>query len=412
MQNGDRLDGLLRANGRCDCLNVCLNRVPFVRRQTAFSLQQVSISSARLLYTMSEQQGPKQSGGVSHVQDDGNGENNPRTLFQRLIGYFLLFGCVCFWQGMGMILQSIENPASDSREKPYRAFYYMTWWIHNGFLFSLLVWALTQKFHYHLDILPRLLNRHVLKMTLIGSASALVGTMMWYYSLQRTILSANNVIYQTTPLFVFLFSIKILGEKVTRNKIIAFGFFMLGIICVTIFTKSAESDSGEKQESTPLGYLLCLGATVFYAGYEVFFAWQERKAKEKEVPGTPKRNSIMDSLLFVGMMGFWNMFVLWPGIFLVEWIGLEEKFSYPSDFVAIEIVGVAACEVGMHMFLLSGIAVSKYIHIVITSFPPCPCLALTISYLFFSGYSGACIYGRWRNHDPPTGLRGRHGQRY
>ena len=57
-------------------------------------------------------------------------------------------------------------------------------------------------------------------------------------------------------------------------------------------------------------------------------------------------------------MGFFNLVLLWPGLFLVHDVGLEKPFEYPSGLVAGEIVGFTLSETIFHMFLLSGIAVS------------------------------------------------------
>ena len=86
----------------------------------------------------------------------------------------------------------------------------------------------------------------------------------------------------------------------TRSKIVAFLMFTVGITCVTVFTKAQVVD-GETQKSTPGGYLLCLLSVLLYAGYEVFYGWQEKVLEERnaEKAEPEERNEIMDSLLFV-----------------------------------------------------------------------------------------------------------------
>ena len=76
--------------------------------------------------------------------------------------------------------------------------------------------------------------------------------------------------------------------------------FGVGIAFVIIFTKAQVTD-GETQESTPGGYLLCLLSVLLYAGYEVFYGWQEAELERRNgAKAEPEeRNEIMDSLQFV-----------------------------------------------------------------------------------------------------------------
>lgn len=301
--------------------------------------------------------------GVKECPGEETARSKAIAFVSKFLRYFLLLGCVSAWQAMGMLLQSIESPPSflsKKDRKPYKQYYFMTWCVHNGFLISLIVWYVLRTKYYNLTVTRAQFHRHLLIASSIGSCMSLMGTMMWYYSLDSTVLSANSAMFQTTPLFVFLFSIKLLGEAVTRSKVVAFLIFTVGITCVTVFTKS-QVTGGDKQESTPGGYLLCLLSVLLYAGYEVFYAWQEKVLEQKNAATKAEpeeRNEIMDSLLFVGMMGFFNLVLLWPGLFLVHDLGLEPSFEYPTSLVAGEIVGVTLAETIFHMFLLSGIAVT------------------------------------------------------
>jgi drug/metabolite transporter (DMT)-like permease len=242
--------------------------------------------------------------GVKECPGEETARSKAIAFVSKFLRYFLLLGCVSAWQAMGMLLQSIESPPSflsKKDRKPYKQYYFMTWCVHNGFLISLIVWYVLRTKYYNLTVTRAQFHRHLLIASSIGSCMSLMGTMMWYYSLDSTVLSANSAMFQTTPLFVFLFSIKLLGEAVTRSKVVAFLIFTVGITCVTVFTKS-QVTGGDKQESTPGGYLLCLLSVLLYAGYEVFYAWQEKVLEQKNAATKAEpeeRNEIMDSLLFV-----------------------------------------------------------------------------------------------------------------
>ena len=71
-----------------------------------------------------------------------------------------------------------------------------------------------------------------------------------------------------------------------------------------------------------------------------------------------ERNDVMESFLFVGLMGVFNLVLLLPGMFVVKAIGLEVPFEFPPGDVGLQIALVAILETGFHMFLLAGIAVS------------------------------------------------------
>ena len=91
----------------------------------------------------------------------------------------------------------------------------------------------------------------------------------WYKSLTETIISLNNAIYQSGPLFVFIFSVFLLGEKVTMQKCLAVVVCTTGVILIT-FSKGNDHSSNHKEE-TAMGYILVVISTALYAIFEVWF---------------------------------------------------------------------------------------------------------------------------------------------
>ena len=92
-----------------------------------------------------------------------------------------------------------------------------------------------------------------------------------FYSLHLTVLSANNAIYQTTPIFVFLLSVCFLREEVRAYKILALVVCFTGVLFVSFFTQPQHLDNGEVQRSELGGYILVLLSAVLFAMYEVFY---------------------------------------------------------------------------------------------------------------------------------------------
>jgi drug/metabolite transporter (DMT)-like permease len=153
--------------------------------------------------------------------------------------------------------------------------------------------------------------------------------------------------------FVFVLSVYFLGEEVTKSKIVALVLCMIGIIFITLFTHSQKEKDGQTHSSTPGGYIFCILSVVCYAVYEVFYAIVE---KDSPIPEA-ERNDVMESFLFVGLMGCFNLILLLPGMAIVKAIGLEGPFEWPPGDVGGSIALVALLETGFHMFLLAGIAV-------------------------------------------------------
>ena len=108
------------------------------------------------------------------------------------------------------------------------------------------------------------------------------------------------------PVFVFVLSVKLLGEKVTRSKVIALVLCMIGITFITLFTHSQKEKDGQTHSSTPTGYLFCILSVLAYALYEVLYAVVERNSPIPE----EERNDVMESFLFVGLMGVFNCILL------------------------------------------------------------------------------------------------------
>ena len=113
-------------------------------------------------------------------------------IVSKYLGYFLLVGTIGFWQAMGIVLQDFGES--------YPQHYFTTWAVHNGFISSLLVWLALNFWYYEIpkaEIIDRLTDKRLLKITAAFSVLSLTGTCLWYYSLEATVLSANNAIYQT-----------------------------------------------------------------------------------------------------------------------------------------------------------------------------------------------------------------------
>lgn len=69
---------------------------------------------------------------------------------------------------------------------------------------------------------------------------SLVVSVGWYYSLKTTPVSANTAIYNSSPVWIFLFSIFFVKERVTIVKIVAVLMIMAGVVVVAFFGRNIE----------------------------------------------------------------------------------------------------------------------------------------------------------------------------
>jgi drug/metabolite transporter (DMT)-like permease len=66
---------------------------------------------------------------------------------------------------------------------------------------------------------------------------------VWYISLEQTSISANTAIYNSNSIFVFVFSIFLLKERVTALKIVAVTVCLGGVVVITIYGSNQDVHS-------------------------------------------------------------------------------------------------------------------------------------------------------------------------
>lgn len=106
----------------------------------------------------------------------------------------------------------------------------------------------------------------------------------WYLSIPHTSVTANTAIYDSSFVFVFIFSIFLLKEKISLLKILSVIVSFSGLMLIA-YTGSKSEENGVDQ--TPLGYILVVFSTILYAAYEVIYKkWGSKPdnfmKKEKE----------------------------------------------------------------------------------------------------------------------------------
>lgn len=117
-----------------------------------------------------------------------------------------------------------------------------------------------------------------------------------------------------------------------------------------------SDDSGSSSSSvspSALGYIAVIVSTVLYAIYEVLY-------RSLCVDTTVKdRVLYMSNSFFVlGMLGFWNLVIVWPVFFLANATGWE-SFEWPPLDALPYLIGAAAVDSVFQILLYIGILISS-----------------------------------------------------
>lgn len=235
--------------------------------------------------------------------DDEHGKkrNSPNYLG----GVLALAVCLASWEAMGELVQDIQ----EGYKKPS----FICYMLHNGYLLHLFIsFPLIQIFFY-LD------GQKLIPIKLVDFRDAVVLNIMlycsdylWYLSLPRTLVAANNAMYQSMSVFVYLFSVLLLGEKIDKWKNIGLVFCLAGMVII-ILNQGTSGSHGDV-----VGYLLCLGAVVVFAIYEVFF---------KMIRG---HGTICETIYLTALMGVGNLLTCWIPVIVLHYTDME-VFKMPGD---------------------------------------------------------------------------------
>eukprot|EP00947_MAST-08B_sp_MAST-8B-sp1_P005516 g5516.t1 len=105
---------------------------------------------------------------------------------------------------------------------------------------------------------------------------------VWYMSLHRTLVSVNNVLYQSSAIFVYLLSVPLLGEKVSVVRVcsvlVSIGGLALVVYCFVDAERRTEGSGGSggsggssTLQDDALGYVFLMASVLISALFEVIF---------------------------------------------------------------------------------------------------------------------------------------------
>eukprot|EP00040_Diaphanoeca_grandis_P004270 m.27840 g.27840 ORF g.27840 m.27840 type:complete len:395 (-) comp15820_c0_seq1:115-1299(-) len=181
------------------------------------------------------------------------------------------------------------------------------------------------------------------KLSLALGLALFASTYTWYISFESTSAGGNSAVYQSAPIFVFLFSVPILKEKVTILKVVSVCICVGGVVGVILLS---ESGGG----GTAGGYMWLLLSVLLYSGFEVFY---KKYACSDQDP-----HPIANAQRFFGMCGLACVLTLWPMFFILDAVGLE-KFELPVGEMWGHIITLVLCDTLFNTFLVLTILLSS-----------------------------------------------------
>mmetsp|Transcript_32632 Transcript_32632/g.50664 ORF Transcript_32632/g.50664 Transcript_32632/m.50664 type:complete len:413 (-) Transcript_32632:89-1327(-) len=285
----------------------------------------------------------------------------------------ILIAIVC-WQLEAEAIQSIQVPSSPNYfNKPY----FLTWFLSGGYMIFLPLWLIVKLYKLKKkniptrDIFsPRLLFQQeeiwVMKMGAISSVPYFLCGYFWYLSIVHTSVTGNTVIYDSAFIFIFIFSIFLLRERISLLKILSVIVSFLGLVFV-VWSGSQSEEEGVDQ--TVMGYILVATSTILCSFYDVIYKKygtkpnkidkgemknSEPNLQHTEINGNENENEfknenededynipekikvvdaedipIESSFLFQGTIGLVTVLCFWPAFIPLDLSGFE-IFEWPD----------------------------------------------------------------------------------
>eukprot|EP01138_Halocafeteria_seosinensis_P012994 gb/GECG01013272.1/.p1 GENE.gb/GECG01013272.1/~~gb/GECG01013272.1/.p1 ORF type:complete len:454 (+),score=40.94 gb/GECG01013272.1/:1-1362(+) len=234
-------------------------------------------------------------------EDAQNKAEKKATIIRYAQAVFCVMGMIVTWVAMSELLQSLPV-----------GHFFMTWYIHCMYMVyfipaGILFWRRKKQADNliaqgHVDVEPVTLKnpgyeitpKHFLILGCILSFLLFIVAWLWYVSLPLTTVAANNSIYQSISVFVFIFSVWLVREKVTIQKVFAVVISVVGLVLVAI---APERTSGGDSNPTALGYVWVIGSTVLYGLYEVLYKkYMEPEEDQEELKKSSRGTSVFSEV--------------------------------------------------------------------------------------------------------------------
>ncbi|KAK5167755.1 uncharacterized protein LTR77_007454 [Saxophila tyrrhenica] len=152
-------------------------------------------------------------------------------------------------------------------------------------------------------------------------------------SLEYTTVASSTILTSTSSVFTLVFGVLFKVELFTWRKLLGILASLSGIILVSSVDLSGTSGDAEHRgdfpEKTPRELFIGNALAFLSAGtYGVYTVFMKKRIDDESKINMP---------LFFGFVGLANVLLLWPGFFLLHFIGLE-TFELPHDKTVLAII--------------------------------------------------------------------------
>jgi drug/metabolite transporter (DMT)-like permease len=193
----------------------------------------------------------------------------------------------------------------------------------------------------------------------------------WFVSLPRTAVSNNLAVENSQSIFVFLFSVLLLHERIRPLHVVAVLVCGGGVLVILLASPAdAADDAGSQPQQiheTIGGYLAVLLSTIFSSLYQVLYAkWMASDdASDAKLPpihaSKLEREQFFEELvqtfaelgLFLGLLGLFTLVFLWPLLVVAHFTGLE-TFQWPTHREWYQMLISCASNIAFYFAMASG----------------------------------------------------------
>jgi len=342
-----------------------------------------------------------------------------RTIWHTVAAWICLIGLVFFWVSQGEIIQSVQSSGKDKYEKPL----FISWTVQLLGL-PLLPAAIAWKWWYAQSYPGPLVPRRLIIMALYLLLPIFFCSYFWALSLSRTTVSANVIVYNSQCVFVFVLGVFFLHSPASALHVLSVVLCMGGVCVVSLFSQSGSHHSKSESSNSLLGFVFVILSTLLYSIYQVAFqAFCQPAAlagaapsaiiskrtdyaplldntaaddhsgdnhsdiltrhhdSVSSIPGVghsvpvghadskdhpPGELSIIDTMLFLGLIAVTQVFALWPLLGLWHVTDLE-RFRLPPDAAMSMLWINSGMSTAFNIFLALGILWSSSLFISVGS---------------------------------------------
>jgi len=210
-------------------------------------------------------------------------------------------------------------------------------------------WFAEIKHLYGLDFMQMIFWSSIL------STFYILGDWTWFLGLPHVSVATGTCVFNSSCVFVYIFSVFLLGDKIKSSKILAVILSCSGVVLMTQDPASGDTNTSNQNSGleSVVGSILVLGAAIFYALYEVIF--------KKWLDG---RDSVALVNTISGLLGLTNVMIFWIPLIILNylpptWTWAYEAFELPNRSQFSFLLGNAILAFSFNIFLMLSVSLAS-----------------------------------------------------